>query len=257
MKTLVKELMTSKVHSIGISNSLIEARDMLLKYHIRHLPVMDDDKLVGILSRTDVMRLSFGDVYDEIETEADAALYNALTIEDVMVNRPRTVASTDPISIASRIFIEEEYHALPVLEDDKLAGIITTTDVIRNYQQEQHSAKIPKKYTEERPWGNFEQFCENRLCTVKLINVNPNEELSLQYHRNRNEFWRVVKGKGKVVIGKQELDANVDDEFSVPAKTKHRIITQEFSLQILEISYGLFDEKDIVRLIDKYHRTQQ
>ncbi|MEO9741382.1 MAG: CBS domain-containing protein [Ekhidna sp.] len=249
--------MTRKVHSIGLSNSLIEARDMLLKYHVRHLPVMNDGKLVGILSRTDVMRLSFGDVYDEIETQTDAALFNALTIEDVMVSQLRTVASSDPISVASEIFIEEEYHALPVVANDELVGIITTTDIISSYNREHSDMKIPQKYTEERPWGGFVQFCENKLCTVKLINVNPNEELSLQYHRSRNEFWRVVQGKGQVIIGRKKLEANPGDEFSVPAKTKHRIMTQEFPLQILEISYGIFDEKDIVRLIDKYHRIEQ
>lgn len=42
-----------------------------------------------------------------------------------------------------------------------------------------------KIYKEERPWGNFERFTHNEISTVKILTVNPNEELSLQYHHNR------------------------------------------------------------------------
>ena len=50
-------------------------------------------------------------------------------------------------------------------------------------------------YTETRPWGKFEKFHENQLCTVKLIYVNANSRLSLQYHKHRMEFWEIVKEK--------------------------------------------------------------
>ena len=57
---------------------------------------------------------------------------------------------------------------------------------------------------EERPWGSFEKFHENRSCTVKLIHVNANCRLSLQYHEERSEFWQVVKGEAIV-----ELDGRI------------------------------------------------
>ena len=49
-------------------------------------------------------------------------------------------------------------------------------------------------YSEDRPWGSFEKFHENEQCTVKLIYVNANSRLSLQYHSERWEFWKIVKG---------------------------------------------------------------
>jgi mannose-6-phosphate isomerase-like protein (cupin superfamily) len=58
-----------------------------------------------------------------------------------------------------------------------------------------------EKYKEERPWGNFERLCHSEKVTVKILQVNPNEELSLQYHHNRDEFWRVIEGTGSIVIG--------------------------------------------------------
>ena len=45
-----------------------------------------------------------------------------------------------------------------------------------------------KTYTAERPWGKFEQFCKNEKTTVKILTVNPNGELSLQFHHNRDEW---------------------------------------------------------------------
>ena len=58
-------------------------------------------------------------------------------------------------------------------------------------------------YSENRPWGRFEKFHENQPCTVKLIYVNVNSRLSLQYHKERWEFWKIVKGCAEV-----ELDDN-------------------------------------------------
>ena len=109
-------------------------------------------------------------------------------------------------------------------------------------------------YTEERPWGKFEQFTHNDKSTVKLLHVKPHSKLSLQYHNKREESWRVISGSGKVVIGDKILDAKEGDEFFIPFKEKHRIITEDSSLIILEIAYGEFDEKDIVRLEDDYNR---
>ena len=111
-----------------------------------------------------------------------------------------------------------------------------------------------KKYTEKRPWGKFEQFCLNEKVTVKIITVSPNSKLSLQYHNGRDEFWRVIGGTGKVVIGEKILEAKIGDEFFISKKTKHRILSGENTLEIMEISFGKFDENDIVRLEDEYDR---
>jgi mannose-6-phosphate isomerase-like protein (cupin superfamily) len=113
-----------------------------------------------------------------------------------------------------------------------------------------------KKYKEERPWGNFERFCHNEKVTVKIIQVNPNEELSLQYHHNRDEFWKVIEGVGDIVIGDETLVGSKGDEFFIPRETKHQIITSNSTISIMEISFGDFDENDIVRLSDKYNRNE-
>ncbi len=108
--------------------------------------------------------------------------------------------------------------------------------------------------TTKRPWGSFTRFTNNEVSTVKLLNVNKGEQLSLQYHSKREEFWRIISGSPKIVIGDEVFDAKEGDEFTVAVNTKHRISAPNDDVVILEISKGEFDEEDIVRLEDVYGR---
>ena len=114
--------------------------------------------------------------------------------------------------------------------------------------------KSPEPYREERPWGAFIEFTRNAQSTVKIITVNPNESLSLQYHHNRDEFWHVISGEGILEIGTDKKRAVIGADYFVPKGTRHRISAGNLPLALLEISYGAFDENDIVRLEDKYGR---
>ncbi len=112
-----------------------------------------------------------------------------------------------------------------------------------------------KQIDSERPWGGFTRFTLNEQSTVKILDVKPNSKLSLQFHNNRKEFWFVLGGEGKVQIKDDILDAKKGDEFFIKTGDKHRIMTQDSELKILEISFGEFDEDDIVRVEDEYGRN--
>ncbi len=106
----------------------------------------------------------------------------------------------------------------------------------------------------EKPWGFFEQFTLNELSTVKLLQVTSGEETSLQYHKNRSEFWKVMQGHPELTIGSQKILAAPGDEYIIDKEAEHKISAPTDTVLILEISTGHFDEEDIVRLQDKYHR---
>ena len=108
--------------------------------------------------------------------------------------------------------------------------------------------------TTKRPWGSFTRFTNNEPSTVKILNVNSGEQLSLQYHNHREEFWKILKGSPDIVIGDKTHSAKEGDEFVIPVKTNHRISAPNDEVVILEISKGDFDEDDIVRIEDKYNR---
>ena len=94
----------------------------------------------------------------------------------------------------------------------------------------------------------------NELCTVKLLFIEPGEESSLQKHKNRSEFWRVVGGEGEITIGDEIKKAKKGDEFFIARNVKHRAKAKEKVFEILEISFGKFNEEDETRLEDKYKR---
>ena len=107
---------------------------------------------------------------------------------------------------------------------------------------------------EERPWGNFERFTLNEKTTVKIITVNASEELSLQTHEHRDEFWRVLKGSGIADVGEKVMEAREGDAFFIPRNTRHRAEGGPGGLTFLEIAFGEFDEHDEERLADDYNR---
>jgi mannose-6-phosphate isomerase-like protein (cupin superfamily) len=107
---------------------------------------------------------------------------------------------------------------------------------------------------EKRPWGRFERFTLNEPSTVKLVYVDGDKRLSLQYHNNRSEFWKVVKGPVKVQLGNDTKMLQEGESIAIPKSTMHRLIGAGTDATILEISTGEFDESDIVRVEDDYKR---
>ena len=116
---------------------------------------------------------------------------------------------------------------------------------------------LPQKpYNETRPWGEFTKFVENLPCTVKIITVNENQSLSLQYHTSRDEFWHIISGSGTATIDKDRLEITAGKDFFIPRQSLHRIEAGNEKVVMLEIAYGTFDETDIVRIEDRYNRIK-
>jgi CBS domain-containing protein len=132
----VAAIMTEEVMTVQVKDDLQTARNLMVKNKIRHVPVLQGKKLVGIISRTDIDRLSFSTLFtDEGEDEGDEAAVDMLTIAQVMTHKPRVVTRAATIREVAQILTQEEFHALPVVDEKdpgKLAGIVTTTDVIRH-----------------------------------------------------------------------------------------------------------------------------
>ena len=110
------------------------------------------------------------------------------------------------------------------------------------------------KLTVDKPWGAFVRYTHNQKSTVKLLEVKPNSKLSLQYHHKRDEHWTVLRGNPLIVVDGKTYKAEPGMEFFIPKKKDHRIMTEDSHATIMEISFGEFDEEDIVRLEDSYDR---
>ncbi|TVR83911.1 MAG: CBS domain-containing protein [Chitinophagaceae bacterium] len=132
----ISNIMTKDVYTVNENDKLKDAVTLIRDHKIRHIPVMNGKNVSGIISRTDLNRLTFGTLFDNQEG-ADAAVLDMLSIPQVMTSKPKTVSSTDSIRDVAEIFAKEEYHALPVIDNGELKGIVTTTDLIA-YMLEQY-----------------------------------------------------------------------------------------------------------------------
>ncbi len=124
-------IMTADVITLKQTDNL-ETAEHLFKHHkIRHIPVVNGKKIVGMLSYTDLLRLSFADVTNDDDSSADLMVYSMFTIEQVMKQSIETVSSSNSIKEVAEILAIKEFHALPVVDNNVLVGIVTTTDLIK------------------------------------------------------------------------------------------------------------------------------
>ena len=131
------KIMSTKLMTINLKEgNLALAKDIMEQNQIRHLPVVSGDKLLGIISLTDIHRISYGANYGQ-EEAVDKAIFDVLSLANVMVHHPTTISPDTTIKEAAEILGREEFHALPVTEGDKLVGIMTSTDLIK-YLLEQY-----------------------------------------------------------------------------------------------------------------------
>ena len=129
-KVPVSTIMTKNVVKLNLSDDLTKAEMLFKKHHIRHIPVVYSNKIVGMLSYTDLLRISFADAIDD-EDDVDTTVYNMFTVEQVMAKKLVSISPETTIKEAAQILASKEFHALPVCEGDLLVGIITTTDLIK------------------------------------------------------------------------------------------------------------------------------
>jgi mannose-1-phosphate guanylyltransferase/mannose-6-phosphate isomerase len=116
--------------------------------------------------------------------------------------------------------------------------------------------EMPASLKVDKPWGRFDQYTHNLPSTVKIITVVPGGILSRQYHDNRDELWVVMDPGARVELGEDVMEPKAGAEMFIPRQTVHRLSTiGEEPVRVLEISFGEFDEEDIVRLEDVYGRV--
>ncbi|MBP93836.1 MAG: CBS domain-containing protein [Flavobacteriaceae bacterium] len=135
-RTPISEIMTKTVITLNHTDELETAERLFKTKKIRHIPVVSGDEIKGMLSYTDLLRISFADAVDEDDDSVDTVVYNMFTIEQVMAKNLVSVPSTKTIKEVAEILATKEFHALPVVDANKLVGIVTTTDLI-NYLIEQ------------------------------------------------------------------------------------------------------------------------
>lgn len=131
-RTPVSAIMTKNIIGLTRSDDLERAEMLFNRHKIKHIPVVSGETIIGMLSYTDLMRISFAETPDEGHNSVESVVYNMFTIEQVMVKDVVTVTSETTIKEVAQILADREFHALPIVDDGALIGIVTTTDLL-NY----------------------------------------------------------------------------------------------------------------------------
>jgi len=130
-QTPISTIMTSNLVKLNLTDDLTKAEKLFKKHKIRHIPVVSGDKIMGMLSYTDLMRISFVDAVDDDSEVVETTVYNLFTLEQVMAKNVTTVSPNTTIKEVAEKLSNQEFHALPICEGDTIVGIVTTTDLLK------------------------------------------------------------------------------------------------------------------------------
>lgn len=241
---------------IKYDKSIKEALFLLQKNQKRFLISIDKEKcVVGVINDGDIRR----------------AFIDGITINDrlenVYNNKFKYLNIHSTFDEACELFKSEKIDFLPILDENKKLLNILTKKQFHIMLLENHKFDLTYDFSEfdnttleheiyNRPWGFYKSTILSSHAQAKIITVFPNSELSLQEHKQREEHWVVIKGKGKVVLGESILDVYPGKYIYIPKGCKHQIINNSSeNILFSEVQLGdYFGEDDIIRYSDKYGR---
>ena len=128
--SVVSEIMSTDLVTLKITDSLTKAEQLFKEYKIRHLPVLSNGLLVGMLSYTDLVKISLAETCDD-DNVVDMTIYNMFTLEQVMIKEVKTVSDNTTIRVAAEVLASKNFRALPVVKAGSLVGMVTSTDLIK------------------------------------------------------------------------------------------------------------------------------
>ncbi len=140
---LVSEWMTKTVKTVTPDTPISSAHKLMKDLKIRRLPVVEGDKVVGIITLGDVREASPSDATSLSIWELNY-LWAQLTVEKVMTRNPITIRPTDVVIDAAKIMLEKKVSGLPVVDESgHLVGILTESDVFKMLVANRNKAITP------------------------------------------------------------------------------------------------------------------
>ncbi|MBW2147674.1 MAG: CBS domain-containing protein [Deltaproteobacteria bacterium] len=177
----VKRRMARELITISRDYTIKRAMELMKKHEIRHLPVVENGRMVGMVTESDIRAVHLASMIEDI------------TVADIMLINPIIISPDTPIEDAARFLVENRISGLPVIENDQLVGMITTTDICRAFIEImgilESSSRIDV-VTNRRP-GAFDEVARfirehgGEIISVGMANA--------EEHNSRIYFFRLEK----------------------------------------------------------------
>jgi CBS domain-containing protein len=132
----VSAIMTRNVHVVLATDSLSLVKDIFDRKTILHIPVMRQGRVVGIISRTDFRSFQSGLDKNFDNPSMTKSLLRSYVAEEVMISQVTFLEPTDRLNVALEMLRDNIFTALPVLDDERLVGLINALDVVKALAKE-------------------------------------------------------------------------------------------------------------------------
>jgi len=126
---LVSEIMSTDLITLNLNDQLEDAKKIFKENTIRHIPIVKNKEIIGMLSYADILKVSFPDLSND-EKSIETYVYDMFTIEQVMTKNLYLVSADSTVKDIVELLTTKEFHALPVVQDGELVGIVTTRDLM-------------------------------------------------------------------------------------------------------------------------------
>lgn len=141
----VSTIMTQELITVGPYESLRKIEEIFEKEKIHHIPVVQDDSIIGMISKSDYLFFIRGFTSDRDDKRMNGLRMRAFKTIDIMTTGLATMEHDEKINIALEVFKENLFHAIPIVKEGKLVGIVTTFDIISHVADD---VEIIKKYNQ-------------------------------------------------------------------------------------------------------------
>ena len=136
----VKTIMSKDLITVAPTDKLTIVKEIFDENNIHHLPVVRFKELVGIISKSDFLHFLRGFSPNDEDRFVNFARLKAYNAEDIMTKGIAKLDPEDRINVALEIFLVNRFHAIPVVKEGDLVGIVTTYDIIRTLAKESISS---------------------------------------------------------------------------------------------------------------------
>ncbi len=133
----VRDLMTPNPYTLGPRDTLASLYDLMDTHRIRHVPIVDqDEELVGLLTHTD-LAMSALSSWSDLPLSQERDLLQRRRVREIMITEIETVEPDRPLRDAAATLFENKIGCLPVVEGSRLVGILTESDFVRRFVEEE------------------------------------------------------------------------------------------------------------------------
>lgn len=132
----VSDIMSTNLITLPPTASIADAAKIFAKYKLHHIPITQHGELVGIVSKSDFLFFRRGFLDYKVDEKIEEIRMNNYQVSYIMTKGIAKLEPTSRINVALELFKENIFHAIPVVEDGILVGIVTTYDVINRLAED-------------------------------------------------------------------------------------------------------------------------